>query len=325
MNFSERLGRPRRDSIFEMDGYFVWCGTMTRDHDGLYYLFFSFWEKKLGFNAWVTNSKIGYAVSDDPLGKFEYRGIALEGAKKGWDRDCVHNPSVIRHGDKYYLYYMGNYGCGEYWDNRNHQRIGVAVADSPSGPWKRFDKPVLDVSESGFDSLVTSNPSVTVGGDGRFYMIYKAVENNGKLPKGGSVVCGIGISDSPTGPFIKRKTPIMVNPENEWSVEDAFLWYEDGKFYSLAKDFQGYFTKAGKKHVALFESLNGIDWELSENPIGYLRNITWDDGESEELANMERPQLYIEDGHPKVLLCACMRKKDYETLCHSFNVRIPLK
>ena len=32
----------------------------------------------------------------------------------------------------------------KWWVNRNNQRIGVAVADDPNGPWKRFDKPLID-------------------------------------------------------------------------------------------------------------------------------------------------------------------------------------
>ena len=327
MDFSKRMDRVMPEAIFEMDDCFVWCGTLTRADDGIYYLYFSFWEKRLGFDAWVTHSRVGYATGTDPFGKFEYRGIALEGSGKDgdWDRDCIHNPSVIMHGGKYYMYYMGNYGNGEYWDHRNHQRVGVAVAEHPQGPWKRFASPVIDVSPTGHDSLMVSNPSVTVIPEGKLYMIYKAVENNGRLPKGGSVVCGIATADSPVGPFTKSKHPIMVNPENEWSVEDAFIWFEGGKFYSLAKDFQGYFTKSGQRHVALFESEDGFDWRLSDSPIGFLRGLTLASGERIELAYMERPQIYFENGEPKVLLCACMREEDHAMHAHSFNVRIALR
>ena len=51
MDFSKRIGKLNPDAIFEMEGYFVWCGTMTRGDDGLYYLYFSFWKKELGFDA----------------------------------------------------------------------------------------------------------------------------------------------------------------------------------------------------------------------------------------------------------------------------------
>ena len=43
---------------------------------------------------------------------------------------------------------------------------------------------------------------------------------------------------------------------------------------------------------------------------------------SEEVTYLERPQLYFEDGHPTVLLCACMEHDETEPTC---NIRIPLK
>jgi len=326
MEFSKRVGRLSPDAIFEMEGYFVWCGTMARASDGTYYLYFSFWDKKLGFDAWVTHSSIGYATGSDPFGKFEYRGIALQGSGRAeaWDRDCVHNPSVIQFDGKYYMYYMGNYGNGEYWVHRNHQRIGVAVAEDPAGPWTRSEVPLIDVSDAGHDSLMVSNPSVAVTPAGDLYMIYKAVENNGKLPKGGRVVCGIATARSPLGPFTKAKGPVMENPENEWSVEDAFIWYENGRFCALAKDFHGYFTRAGERHVAFFESADGFEWRLSRNPIGFLRGVTLSDGEKIPLFYMERPQIYLEDGKPQVLLCACMKEEDAARRSHSFNARLPI-
>ena len=125
MNMKERLGTVGKHSIFEMEGHFVWCGTQVKGDDGLYYLYFSFWPKVEDFyEGWVKYSKVGYAVSNNPYGGFEYRGMALEGSGHGWDADCIHNPAVIKHDGKYYMYYMGNYGNGEFWDHRNHQRIG---------------------------------------------------------------------------------------------------------------------------------------------------------------------------------------------------------
>nr|WP_309686233.1 hypothetical protein [Armatimonas sp.] len=39
-----------------------------------------------------------------------------------------------------------------------HSEIAHAVADSPDGPWKRLDKPVVDVPPGFHDALMTSNP-----------------------------------------------------------------------------------------------------------------------------------------------------------------------
>ena len=313
MDFGKRIKSVKRESVFSLkeEGFIVWCSTIVKGDDDKYYMYFSFWPEDKGFEAWVTHSKIGYAVSDSPLGPFTYCGIALSGAGGNeWDRDCVHNPAAIKIGDTYYIYYMGNYGNGEYWDHRNHQRVGVAYSKDPRGPFKRLSQPVIDISEEGADSLMTSNPAVAVGKDGKIYMIYKAVSKYGKMPKGGAVVCKMAVSDSPLGEFKKHDGAIMINPENDWSVEDPCIWYEGDRFYSLVKDFQGYFTKDEEASVALFESKDGFDWKPSEHVLAFRREITWDDGITEKLFRMERPQVYLENSKPAVLCCACRHEGD---------------
>lgn len=178
-------------------------------------------------------SHIGCARSACSTGPFEPVGDALPPAGSGWDRDCTSNPTIIRHEGMYYLYYMGNYGNGEYWNHRNHQRIGAACAPSPLGPWKRFSQPIMDVTPGAHDSLMTSNPTVSRMPDGRFLMIYKAVSDQGEMPKDGAVVCGAAFADHPLGPFVRHAHPLFVNPENDWSVEDPFIWQQDGLMHAL--------------------------------------------------------------------------------------------
>lgn len=327
MIFSKRMQKARPHSVFELsgEGFIVWCGSVAEGDDGLYYLYFSFWPKEKGHNAWVTHSKIGYAVSKSPLGPFAYGGIALSGAGgNAWDRDCVHNPAVLKVNGVYYLYYMGNYGDGSFWNHRNHQRVGVAYADKPEGPFRRLDAPVVDVSPGSHDALMTSNPTVCVGGDKRIYMMYKAVDDRGEMPKGGAVVCAMAIADHPLGPFRKEPHPILINPENPWSVEDPFVWYEGDRYYAIAKDFQGYFTKAGANSVALFESLDAKEWRPAEQPLAFRTELHWEDGTVQPLQNMERPQMWLDQaGKPRVLCCACSRMDDPERT-ESFNVQIAI-
>lgn len=312
----------RSTAVFRDEGYLVWCGSAVKGADGRYYLFYSRWPKECGHDAWVSRSEVAYAVSDNPYGGFIPQGVALKGSgNSSWDADVIHNPTVIEADGRYYMYYMGNYGNGEYWNHRNHQRVGVAYADDPRGPWERLPRPVLDVSEGSFDHLMTSNPTVTRGDDGRFYMVYKAVAD-GPLPKGGAVVCGTAVAESPLGPFVKHPAPIMTNPEHAWSVEDPFIWVQDHQFYALAKDFQGYFTKRGKATVALFESEDGADWHVAREPFAFDRTIRWTDGSVTALESLERPQILLEDGKPVVLYCAAAARKDR---MDSFNVAIPLK
>lgn len=310
-----------RDCVFSEDGYYVWCSSLFR-HGDAYYLAYSRWKRELGFEAWVTDSEIALAKSDSPLGKFTYvKTIRTRRAeeKNAWDRDCAHNPAILCAGGKYYLYYMGNYGNGEYWNHRNHQRVGVGVADDPEGEWTFFDRPVLDVSPSGFDSLMTSNPTVTAMPDGRFLMIYKAVEDNGCPPRGGAVVCGAAVAEHPLGPFVKCGEPIFVNPENDWSVEDPFVWYEEGKYHAVVSDFQGYFTGLGTRSLALFVSPDGRHWEPDASPCFSPLAFPTEQG-LKKVWRLERPHIFWENGKPVCFAAACAEEREME---HVYNVRIP--
>lgn len=323
LNFRSLIRPAPRRAVFAMEDWYVWCGSLARTDDGIYHLLFSRWPRALGHSAWVTHSEIAHATASDPLGPYTFQGVVLPGSGGDrWDADVTHNPTIIRVGKKYYLYYMGNRGNGEFWNHRNNQRIGVAVADHPAGPWQRFDRPLIDVTPGAWDCLMTSNPSCVQGPDGRFVLLYKGV-GAGPLPKGGAVLCGVAFADNPLGPFLKHPEPIIVNPENDWAVEDAFAWYQDDRFYCLIKDFQGYFNHSEKGCLALFESPDGVAWQPAPEPLAARREIAWEDGTLQPVAYLERPQLWLENGKPAVLLCACDPNLD-ESRQSSFNVQLPL-
>lgn len=331
MNFAQLIATTDDSLRFSEDGYFVWCGSMFK-YNGKYYLVYSRWRRELGFNAWVTDSEICLGRADTMLGKFEYvLTIRTKDTLGRWDSSCAHNPTVLEYDGRFYLYYMGNDGDFTeergWWDYRNRQRIGVASAanpeslDSSDGGWTFSDKPLIDISPDGIDSLMVSNPSVTATPDGRFLMVYKAVSKGGIPPKDGGVICGAAFSDYPDRGFVKVGRPIMVNPENDWSVEDPFIWYGGDRYYALVKDFQGYFTKSQRGAVALFESDDGIDWQPSEYPLALERKLYYPD-RTLDVANLERPQLYFEDGVPRLLICACSVDAEHSDV---FSVRIPLR
>jgi hypothetical protein len=321
---------PESGKLIDPD-YYIWCGTMVRGDDGKYHLYYSRWPRKLGHNAWVTHSEIAHAIGDTPAGPFRHADVALppRGAHF-WDGLCTHNPTILRAGDRYYLYYMGNTGDGVAmttlnWNHRNNQRIGVAVAEGPAGPWQRFDRPLVDVSaEPGApDSLVASNPAVARRPDGGYLMVYKAVGRKRPLPFGGPVVHLTATSDSPTGPFTKQLRPIFTTPGVDFPAEDPFLWYDyaAGRYLAIVKDNNGHFTHAGKS-LALWESLNGFDWSLASHALVATPEVTWADGRKQRLNSLERPQLLFgPNGRPSILLGAA---DEDPARPHSYNLRIPL-
>jgi len=329
LDFHAMLQPVPSSAVFRDAEYNVWCGSAVKGDDGKCHLFYSRWPRKLGHKAWVTHSEIAYAVADTPFGPYKHVDVILPArGKEFWDGMCTHNPTVLRAKDgKFYLYYMGNTGDGVVmkplnWIHRNNQRIGVAVADKPEGPWQRFDKPVLDVSNEpdAYDALMVSNPSVAERPEGGFLMVYKGVAKKNKPPFGGPVYHLVATSDSATGPFKKYPKPIFGKEGVAFAAEDPFIWSEGGQYLAVVKDNEGNFTGKGYS-LALFESADGIDWKQAKHVFVTTPEIRWADGRVQKLNALERPQLYRENGKHVALFCAGAENKDRDG---SFNVQIPL-
>ena len=325
------FGDVSRKSVFVSDTQSIWGGSVVKGADGQYHMLYARWPKHLGW-AWVTDSEIAHAVADKPLGPYKHKDVALgRRGKQHWDGWCTHNPTVHNFGDKYYLYYMGNTGDGEVvgrpgkhklnWQHRNNQRIGVAVADNPAGPWTRLDKPVLGISAG--DALMTSNPSVCLRPDGKFLMVYKAVGKKFPLPSGGPVVHMVAIGDSPTGPFRKMPNPVFTFAGERFPAEDPYIWFQDGKYRAIVKRIK-HTKKKRAFSLVQYDSVDGIDWHPSKHHEISDRTVTWADGTSETFDHLERPQVVIENGTPIALLCAADRI-DEDNVRRSFNIQIPFE
>jgi hypothetical protein len=326
MNLNARLQPVPRKAVFGLDDWYVWGGSMTRTKDGICHLFYARWPRWEGFSAWVTHSEIAHAVAEHPLGPYHHQDTALPARGDAyWDGHCTHNPTVLAANGRYYLYYMGNRGDrrkteGLNWTHRNNQRIGVAIADHPGGPWQRLDTPVIDVTPGFADALCCSNPSVTQRPDGGFLMVYKAVGDTSPLPFGGPVLHIAATSESPTGPFEKHPDPVFYKEGVHFAAEDPFIWAQGDRYWAIVKDQKGYFTDAGRS-LALFESQNGLEWVLAPQPLVSRTEVRWADGKTQSLDALERPQLWLNDGRPAVLFCACAFNSYRD---RSFNVHIPL-
>ena len=326
-DFTKMIQPAPASAKFEDPGHIVWCGTAVRDDEGKYHMLYSRWPRELGHYAWVTHSEVAHAVADNPLGPYQFVGVALPArGKEFWDGLCTHNPTVMKFGNKYYLYYMGNTGDGKAmatlnWCHRNNQRIGVAVADSPAGPWIRSDTPLVSPTPGFHDALCLANPSVTRRPEGGYLMVYKAVGDHGKMPFGGPVVHVVATSDSPTGPFKKHPEPVFTSPGSSFAAEDPYIWYDTDRYRAIVKDFKGNFTKAGTS-LALFESSDGISWKPSTHTLVSTLDLKWSDGSIQKLMKLERPQLLLKNGKPSVLFCTAAPAEDINK---SFNVQIPLK
>ncbi|MDV7185892.1 glycoside hydrolase family protein [Lutibacter sp. TH_r2] len=331
------FGKVSPTSVFSGgDSLSIWGGSVVKGEDGLYHMLYSRWPKKIGWE-WVNYSEVAHATSKSPFGPFKHVDVALKERGEGfWDGSATHNPTVHKMNGKYYIYYMGNFGDKKIvsvpgkakinWMHRNNQRIGVAVADSPNGPWKRFDKPVLDITHTNDDApdaLMTSNPSVCQMTDGRVLMVYKAVGKKFPMPNGGPVVHMVAIADSPTGPFVKQDKLAFEIKGERFPAEDPYIWYQDGKYRAIVKRIK----HVGKKRMfslVQYDSEDGLDWKKSKYHEISERIITWENGREQQFKHLERPQVVLENGEAVALMCAA-DTLDVNKVRHSFNIQIPLK
>lgn len=209
----------------------------------------------------------------------------------------------------------------EWWVNRNNQQIGVAITTDLNGEWQRFDKPLIGVE--GTDRMMTSTPTVSRRKDGKFLMAYKYVIPDKKY-KNGRVIHVTALSDSPTGPFVDTGKPFITHPTASFAIDDHVEWWQDGRYYCIAKDSRGVMSDHGEGATLLFTSdEEGLDWKLAENELVLAPgNLHWNDGtETECTRTADMPKLYMENGRPKALIIATLPKGEDD----SFVTVIPLK
>ncbi len=283
---------------FAEPGWHVWCGSVQALPDGRYTLFYSRWRIEHGFDAWVDRSEIARAEGPAPWGPFTHvETVLTREDSQAWDAHNFHNVTVRHYDGRYFLYYTGNHGDGEWWSHRNNQRVGVAVADTLQGPWRRLSAPLIDVSADSWDSLCVANPSVTDTADGRYLMVYKGV-TDGPRPFGSRVLHGMAFSDTPVGPFVKNPEPCFQIPGAKFAFEDPFLWREGDTYRCLMKDMNGV-PGSCKCATLLFESADGVSWQADRFSLIATPHFsrTTADGTVTitEVERLERPS-YFHDG-----------------------------
>jgi hypothetical protein len=185
--------RDNSDIIKVGDTYYVWYSKVRNEPNVYMY--------PSGYSATVW-----YATSQDGH-KWEEKGQALAVGKPGaWDEGGVYTPNILRADGKYYLTYDGaakNHSeqsfCGE----------GMAISDSPDGPWRRIAEnplnwPIKSDDPNCFNNFRVCDACLLIR-DGKYWWYYKGRGEN-KTPF--QTRMGVAVADSPAGPYIKHDGPI---------------------------------------------------------------------------------------------------------------------
>jgi hypothetical protein len=186
----------------EVNGIGAEEGVMRRDPSDvikvgdLFYVWYSKGKISPGYDAtlWYATSPDGHQWTE--------KGMALaKGAPGSWEGGSVFTPNILVAKERYWLFYTGVSKKYEKPYNPD-SKIGVAVSDSPDGPWQRLaSNPAITNSDDpeDFDSHLIDDACLIVR-DGKFWCYYKG-RQLGKGP--GQTQMGLAIADQPQGPYVK--------------------------------------------------------------------------------------------------------------------------
>ncbi len=358
LDLGSRIGKVDSSGIIRNDGYYVWCTSVIKGDDGKYHMFYSRWKHGTrtpdddpmnyifnGFRGWGKYSEIAYAVSDRIEGPYRYQKTILkgDGDKAKWDRFTMHNPQVRKFGRYYYLYYIsnsydsslyaGNTSFSEDWKHwlryNSTQKIGVlkfkSFSDLVAGKYERAARPLV-APDSVRTFEVATNPTVTQGPDGRYYMMYKS-----RKPNVGNMTFWMAVSNRPDGPFTFAG---KVFTSADMACEDPCIWYDGRRkrFYAAAKYYSHSKVLAPQfGALVLITSTNGLDWKPAAHPLISLRELNMANAGKMQLAHLERPFIVTgEDGEPIALFAAAAIDNPFKAVEpvraseNTFGVYIPI-
>lgn len=141
----------------------------------------------------------------------------LDTASIRWARRAMWAPSVVEKGGKFYFFF----GANDIQSDAEYGGIGVAVSDSPSGPFRDYlGKPLVDKFHNGAQPI---DQFVFKDLNGQHYLIY-----------GGWRHCNIArLKDDFMGfvPFEDGTVFREITPQGY--VEGSFMFFRNGKYYFM--------------------------------------------------------------------------------------------
>ncbi|MFY0628711.1 MAG: family 43 glycosylhydrolase [Reichenbachiella sp.] len=211
-------------------------------------------------DVWCASSQDGWKWKDE--------GLAVGRGEPGaYDDRAVFTPEVLAHNDKFYLVYQV---VKAPYANRVKNKVGMAVADSPLGPWKKLEAPILEPADNGqwkgtkddrfqvvkkgdFDSHKVHDPCLMHFND-KFYLYYKGERMGEEHTLGGrEIKWGVAISDQPEGPYVKS----LFNPITN-SGHEVCVWPFNGGMAAML-------TSDGPENNTIQYSDDGINFEIKSH------------------------------------------------------------
>lgn len=160
----------------------------------LYYVWFTKGKISSGYD-----STVWYAISPDGHVWTEMGECVARGPVDSWDEQSAFTPNILVAEGKYWLFFSG---ISKNAKVKPDTKIGIAVSDSPDGPWQKLaSNPVLKNSDNleNFDSHLIDDACLIVR-DGKYWFYFKG-RQLGKSPA--QTKMGVAMADHPGGPYVK--------------------------------------------------------------------------------------------------------------------------
>ena len=219
-----------------------------KDSDGTYYLY-------------VTSP--GYpCFSSKNLYEWKYEGKVFEnpGTEKThvkWAKKNFWAPEVLKFNGKYYLNYTASKNAN------TPKRIGMAVSDSPTGPF-------VDVADTAFFTHSEAQGSIDshifIDDDGRAYMYYSKAMSENFVPEIGtnrSEICVVELAKDLSKAITE---PIVIAyPEQSWEFMPDRQYYWNEGAVMLKHDSKYYLMYSANNYT---RSEYAVGYAVSDSPTG---------------------------------------------------------
>jgi hypothetical protein len=241
-----------------------WDGKIIQGPDGKYNMFASRWDQAKGHNGWWSSLAV-HAVSDSPTGPYVDRGLCWPNNQGGKG----HNVTALVLPDGRYAVVVSETRPGD-----------VFVSKSLDGPWQYLGS--IKVAANSYSGLgKMSNVSVLARPDGDFMIVARS---------GAVWISSTGILGPYTvqGPCVYTGLPGL--PTHD--MEDPVVWYSGGLYHIVVNCWSDRKAFHLTSPDGIHDWVNrGVAYDPEKNFLRYT------DGTVNHWNKIERPNVYLQDGH----------------------------
>ena len=187
------------------------------------------------------NPEVGFGVwSSHDLCDFKNEGMILKFSELGWAKKDAWAPDIIERNGRYYFYFSAD------------SSIGVAVSDSPTGPFvDPLGKPLIAFNED----MSTIDPCVFIDDDGRTYLYWGATFDGTMFMRelNADMISFKG----------EKQTVFRYTLEKDYHCEGSYVFKRGGLYYYLWSEY--IWCDSPALH---FDHSYRVNYAVSEHPEG---------------------------------------------------------